>query len=289
MKADEQAFYNFITSMSRDEVDKLAFDQYVTIRKMADREKANSRINTEMTIQYNDLLTRYEAVCKELDDIKVLYQKEIDKNILKTRSVFGRKTEKTLDLISDTLDKSDEFEDESDTEDTDDNCGKSSGCIIPFPEGKSPKKSGSKKSSGSSKPRGKNALKESMDNLPHKPEYDIDIESLNQRYGEGKWSISYWNTHETIERIETPYYVRVIHTPVICTGTEHSQHVEPYANLLMHHSYASASIVSDILYRKFFLGFPFHRQAADYAMNGLLLSKQVNRNATADAMITFGR
>ena len=113
MKADEQAFYNFITSMSRDEVDKLAFDQYVTIRKMADREKANSRINTEMTIQYNDLLARYEAVCKELDDIKVLYQKEIDKNILKTRSVFGRKTEKTLDLISDTFDKSDEFEDVS--------------------------------------------------------------------------------------------------------------------------------------------------------------------------------
>ncbi len=61
---------------------------------------------------------------------------------------------------------------------------------------------------------------------------------------------------------------------MISSGLEHVLTTVPYANLLIEKSVACASVIADILYRKFVLGRPFYCQAVDYQMNGIELIKQ---------------
>lgn len=48
----------------------------------------------------------------------------------------------------------------------------------------------------------------------------------------------------------------------------------PYMNPLIDKSLVSQSIIADILYRKFILGLPFYRQARDYMMQEIFLTRQ---------------
>ncbi|MCR5650037.1 MAG: IS66 family transposase [Lachnospiraceae bacterium] len=196
--------------------------------------------------------------------------KELDKNILKVKSTFGRKTESLLSLISSANDKEDEPEDESQTEDKGE--APSGKRVIQFTKG-------AKKGKGSKKPgkhrgKNKNSLKKSLESFPQEYVYDIDIRLLNELYGEGNWDIVLWHKHSTVEKIPVSYYVRNVYTPVISVGKERHLYTIPYLNPLMDHSYISPSILADILYRKFVLSLPFYRQAVDYFMSGLRLSKQ---------------
>ena len=81
--------------------------------------------------------------------------------------------------------------------------------------------------------------------------------------------------HYVVEKIDCPLYVKKILTPVISSGLEHVMTTIPYKNPLKDRTYISASIMADILYRKFVLALPFFRQAVDYYMQGLDLSRQV--------------
>ena len=84
----------------------------------------------------------------------MLYQKEVDKNVLKTRSTFGRSTEKFTDLVNAATNKEDDFEDEAQTE-YDENI--KTGRIIDFPskEHKSTKDDGSESDNGAGKQKKK--------------------------------------------------------------------------------------------------------------------------------------
>ena len=90
-------------------------------------------------------------------------------------------------------------------------------------------------------------------NLPAQLIYDLDIDMLNDQYGEGNWRIAKWHEHYVVEKIENPLYVKKILTPVISSGLEHVMTTVPYRNPLNDRTYISASILADILYRKFVL------------------------------------
>lgn len=246
-------------------------------RELNDRETANQRINTEVHIQFNDLKDKFDALKKENEELKALYQKEADKNLLKTRSTYGKSTEKLLSLISSADNKPEDFEDERQEEDTGD--AVKDGRIVSFPGGKNADGNGGNGpgtgKGGRKKQAGKNSLKRSVENLPREILYLLDAAALNDEYGEGDWRIAFWRRHISIERIPVTYYAKYVYTPVISYGLEHMLETVPFTNLLLPHSYASPSIIADILYRKFLLGLPFHRQALDYNMSGLDLSKQV--------------
>ena len=268
MKAAESVFYESLNGLGRDELMSMVRSMHEKLSGLEAREATNQRIYTEMYIQYTDLKNMYEALRKEHEQLKVLYQKEVDKNILRTRSVFGRSTEKFLGLVDAAADKPEDFEDEAQTEEE--------GCadrrIIDFP-GRKP--SPGRRSPGKTGCFGKNRLKESMEKLPREIVYDIDPDRLDQEYGKGSWRIAFWREHESIEKLPFSCFVRKIYTPVITSGPEHDIYTVPYANALMPHTYVSASLLADILYRKFVLGLPFYRQAYDFMMSGLCLSRQV--------------
>ena len=279
MKAQDEEFLNLITGMTHEELLDFALTEHVRLRELEVREASNNRINTEVHIQFTRMQDENRALKKELQEVKEQLLKEIEKNMLKTRSTYGRSTEKLLDIISSSADKAEDFEDESQEEDD----GQENGArIIGFPSAgkKTGDEGGSEKTTGNGKGTEKGtkrqkSLKKSLERLPKEIVYLLDVDLLNTLYGEGEWRIAFWREHMFLERIPVSYYARYILTPVISEGLGHFLHTVPFYNLLLPHSYASASIVADILYRKFVLSLPFYRQAMDYNLSGIDLGKQV--------------
>ena len=189
--------------------------------------------------------------------------------MLKTRSTFGRKTEGFLSMVDAADNPEEEPVDESDSEDTKDP-GKHKKRVIAFPGNGGKKTEGKKAEAGS----GGNSLARSLDSLPQQLTYALDVDKLNEQYGEGCWRIVYWHSHRTLMKLDTPYYTQVTYTPVVSVGLEHDLFTIPYMNPLLDKSFVSYTIIADILYRKFVLGLPFYRQARDYMMQGIAITKQ---------------
>ena len=278
MKAALDAFRKKIESLTFDELVAYTISGYEKYRELKLRDEENQRINTEVHIQYSKILEENRHLKEENGSLKELLRKEIEKNELKTRTTYGRSTEKLLSLINSAANKPEDFEDEKQTEEE----RTVEGRIISFPtvgnKGKHQGNEGRGKdgdNAGEQKKNRKASLKKSLENLPREVLYLLDIENLNTLYGEGNWRIAFWREHISVEKMPVSYYARYILTPVISSGLEHELHTIPYYNLLLPHTYASASMIADILYRKFVLSLPFHRQAIDYSMSGIDLSKQV--------------
>lgn len=275
MRADREQFLNLISGYSADCLRSLAFSLHIELDELKLRQSANERIYTEAHIQYSELEKKYNILLEENEALKNQLEKEIDKNTLKTRSTFGRKTEQLLSLINAADNKTDEPDDENQVEGDEDTNDKKSR-IINFAERK---EKNEKKNSMSDKEKHKDRQKRkrlaaSLDKLPKQLIYDFDPEALDKEYGQNNWRIAFWHCHTTLEKIASPYYAKTVYTPVISSGLEHILTTTPYANPLIEKSAVSSSIVADILYRKFVLGLPFYRQAVDYQMSGIELSKQ---------------
>ncbi len=269
MKADREAFAGRISILDRDALLALALSLYDEMEEMRLRHLENERISTEAHIQFSELNAKYAAAIAENEKLKKLLQKEIENNTLKTRSTFGRKTEGFLSMVDAADNPQEEPVDESDREDTKGPEGHKKR-VIAFPGNGGKKTEGKKAGAGS----GGNSLARSLDSLPQQLIYELDVDRLNEQYGEGCWRIVYWHSHRALMKLDTPYYTQVIYTPVVSVGLEHDLFTIPYMNPLLDKSFVSYTIIADILYRKFVLGLPFYRQARDYMMQGIAVTKQ---------------
>lgn len=269
MRADRDTFINLISDYDRESLIPLTVSLYDELSETRLMQSENDRINTEVHIQFSELREKYDGLLKENLELKALLAKEIDKNTLKTRSTFGRSTEKLLPLIDAAGHRIDEPEDEGDAGDESVLTGRKPR-VIDFPG----KKQGCNDSESGTRNQTKKSLASSAEGLPKEILYDIDIRGLNESYGQYGWRIAHWHRHRTIEVMPSKYYVKEIYTPVISSGLEHSLFTVSYENPLIDKSMVSPSIMADILYRKFVLGLPFYRQATDFSMNGIELSKQ---------------
>jgi transposase len=273
VKADSEKFLNLIKDYDADCLRSLAFSLHEELEELKLRQSVNQRIYTEAHIQYSELEKKYNTLVKENEVLKEQLAKEIDKNTLKVRSTFGRKTEQFLSLVDAADNKSYEPEDESSSETGELPDGRKSR-VIDFADHKrngSREKQEKQKRNGSQK---QNRLAASMEKLPKQLVYAFDPKALDEEYGQHNWRIAFWHCHTTLEKLDTPYYAKTVYTPVISSGLEHVLTTVPYANPLIEKSVASPSVIADILYRKFVLGLPFYRQAVDYQMNGIDLLKQ---------------
>lgn len=269
MRADREQFINSIQDYDRDRLLLLAVTQYDELDRLKLTQWENDRIYTEAHIQYCGLKEKYNAAVKENSDLKVALKKEIEKNDLKTRSIFGRKTEGLLSLIDTANNKTDAIIDESTVEDGDFSDERKSR-IIDLEE----RRREHDAPAGGAGSQKRKSLAASMKNLPEEIVYELGVEELNAMYGEHNWRIAYWHSHSTLEKIPNPYYRRTVLTPTISVGLEHELNTMPYRNPLIDRSPVSASIMTDILFRKFVLGLPFNRQAMDYQMHDVYLLKQ---------------
>jgi transposase len=271
MKANSERFLNLINDYNVDCLRALAVSLHDELEELNFRQSANERIYTEAHIQYFELEKKYNTILKENETLKEQLAKEIDKNTLKARSTFGRKTEQFLALIDAADNKTEETDDESQLE-TEEHPDERESRVINFAEYKNSdeNKNADTKKGGQKQ----NRLAASMEKLPKQLVYDFNPKALDEEYGLHNWRIAFWHCHTTLEKLDSPYYAKTVYTPVISSGLEHVLTTVPYANPLIEKSVASPSVIADILYRKFVLGLPFYRQAIDYQMNGIDLLKQ---------------
>lgn len=279
MLADEQKYINSISQYSELELKAECLSLFRENLQLKLERSANERINTETFIQYDKVKASNDELLKENKELKELLEKTINKYDLRAKSTFGRKTEGLLSLIDSASNKVDEIEDEAQYEETEPQKAPARNKIIDF----TVPKNGKEKSStipSTEKPK-TNRLSKSMQNLPREISYDINVKELDEKYGVGNWRIAFWHKHTTLEKIDTPFYQKVIYTPTISVGLEHRLYTETYENPIVDRSVVSASIMEDLLYRKFVLAMPFNRLATDYQMQGIDLTKQNIINWTA--------
>ena len=268
MRADRDLFMEQIQYSDRDTLLCLAISLFDELAQMRMIQLENERISTEAHIQYSELNGKYAAACHENQELKKLLAKEVEKNTLKTKSTFGRKTESFLSLVDAKDHPQEEPADESEVEDA--GPGKERRRREIDPESRHKGRKGGRGRHTKKAP----SLAHSLKGLPQQVIYDLDVEGLNEQHGENNWRIAYWHQHEKLMKLETPYYTQVVYTPVVSVGTEHDLFTFPYLNPLIDKSVISCTIIADILYRKFVLGLPFYRQAMDYQMQNIPLIKQ---------------
>ncbi len=287
MRADEERFYESVKDLDRESLLSGYVALHIKYEELLRNKSASDRITTEGVIQFHKLSKDYEESLSRIAQLEKTIKKLSDQLELKNRAIFGRNTEKFLDTLVSSENPPKEFEDESQTEDSDSGTEQNR-IVISLAEYKRQlgeennsnadsnnngnKNDKHKKSGGRNR---RSRLLDSLMNLPSQLIYDLDIDMLNDQYDEGNWRIAKWHEHYVVEKIENPLYVKKILTPVISSGLEHVMTTVPYRNPLKDRTYISASILADILYRKFVLALPFFRQAADYYMQGLDLSRQV--------------
>ena len=89
MRADRDTFIDQIKQFDRDTLLSL----YDELSRLKIIQLENERISTEVHIQFSELNGKYAAIVRENEELKKLLEKVIEKNALKTKVIFGRKTE----------------------------------------------------------------------------------------------------------------------------------------------------------------------------------------------------
>lgn len=263
MTTDDLRYIEKELNKSRDELLEIV----VALKKQADRDAIyrieNERALTAMAKDYQNITSRLAEVLTENKALKETLTRIAEQDQLKTRTLFGRGTEKLSDILHAPLDKEEFDEDQAEPS--------------PEPYGKTT----SARDCGSGKRHGKKHAgkrEEDLSGLPRKQKFILDIKELDQMYGEGNWRIAHWHRHTTVEFDPAAMYALDTFTPVVSVGLEHELHTAPVSRALLRGSLASPSLAAQICYQKFFLALPLYRQEQSFANFGLTLSRQTMCN-----------
>ncbi len=208
MRADRDTFMEQIRQLDRDALLCLAVSLYDELAQLRLLQLENERISTEAYIQFSELNGKYAAAVHENEKLKKLLAKEAEKNALKTKSIFGRKTESFLSLLDAKDHPVEEPVDESPAEDAGPS-KKGGSRVIDLESHKG------RRGAGDRHIKKNPSLADSLKELPQQILYDLDVEGLNGQYGENNWRIAYWHRHEQLMKLDTPYYTQVVYTPVV--------------------------------------------------------------------------
>ena len=271
MTADEVLFREELQTKSREELIETACRLMGELRAAQVRLDETSRGITEMSLQFSQMQDTVRGLESENRFLKEENERLTAKFTLRTKDVFGRSTEKADDIFKSCLQGSPDDpldEDASDQEE-----GRPGEGGKKDPQGGDP---GSGRKHGSGKKKGTRSA--NFSRLPHVKEFELNVEKLNEIYGEGNWRIAFWRCRQTIESQKTVRFVREAYAPVISIGLEHLMKAVPHQNVLLWNSYVSPSLLAEILYNKFCLALPFYRQSQDMAREGVVISRQTMSN-----------
>lgn len=253
----------------------------LALKKKATEEEAyrieNADIIKTMSKEYQSLQSEAESLRAENAELKAALAHTSEVSQLRANDIFGRGTEKLCDIIDaePVLTETDEADKESEesTGRTSGGCHQRHASRAGATPGNGCKKAGKRE--------------EDLSKLPQKHIFRLDVEALNKQYGEGNWRIAFWHPHRTVEKTPSPVYVRNVYTPVISVGLEHMLVTVPYEAPIRQWSIASPSIMADILYNKYALDIPLHRQERMFADFGATLSRQTMCNWVCYVSFTF--
>lgn len=228
----------------------------------------NSNALTAMAVEFQKAKQEVLDLRAENRELKEALARMTDKEQLKTKDIFGRGTEKFSDIFDASMALEEQDEAPAEVMELFGSAGQRV-FGTQTQAGHETKKSGKKRV-------GKR--EEDFSRLPCQQRFLIDIVKLDRLYGKGNWRIAHWHRHRTIEHNPAVAYVLETYTPAVSTGLEHELVSIPYDTALLSRSSASASLVAEICYQKYFLALPLYRQEISFADMGLILSRQTMCN-----------
>jgi transposase len=231
----------------------------------------NGHANAAMAKDYMALVDKCRTLEEKIKKLEVALDKSVKENRLKTSDIYGRSTEKLSEIID--APKVSEMVDEDIVESSD---------VDVKPKVKAVNRPLRQiRRHASSSNRGKKSpgkREKDLENLPTVNVYQLDIHELNKKYGENNWRIAYWHAHRSVECTEPTVYAKITYVPVVSVGLDHTLYRIPKEDILIHNSFASASLTALIFYHKFFLALPIYRQETYFKNLGLTLSRQTMNN-----------
>lgn len=271
MRADLQKLNSRLDAMSRE-------DLILSIRRLMEecsekdaRLKISGAAATEMSRQFQQIKTENAALKKENEELLRQNRKLTDQLQMRTRDLFGRKSEQTSGIVGAILDKAPEDPIEESSPEPEGTEGQDDKDAEAY-EKELHRRNGQRRHTWK-KAAGKR--EKDLSGLPTKTEYDFDIDDLNRKYGEFNWQIAYWRQEDTIESVHTVQYRKCTFRPVISVGQERSL-VAPYpCGKLLPGSLASTSVVAEVMYQKVVQCVPSYRMEADFIRSGVPLSRQI--------------
>ena len=239
--------------------------------------EVNSAASTEMSKQFRQVKEENTALKKENKELLRQNRNLTDQLQMRSKDLFGRKSEKSSGIADAVLDDTptdpiEELQDEP-------------GDTPASPEGDGTLSAEDLKEAmhhgGPRKPKGKKRTgkrKSDLDQLPTKTFYDLDVDELNRRYGEGNWRIAFWRQEDTIESMHTMQYHKRTFRPIISVGLEHELVCPQPCGKILPGSLASSSLVAEVMYQKVVQCVPSYRMEADFLRSGVPLSRQTITN-----------
>jgi len=266
-------FLHFETITDREELLAAVRELMESYSELMARLETMSQAQTSMATQYQKMKEKLAAAEKENSVLKKENLKLSDQLGLRKRDLFGRGTEKTSEILEKALAGEESEDPLGDEELPKQNAdAEAAGTARTLADNAAANRdagsSGKKKSKKTSGKR-----KSDLSRLPKHTEFLLDIDRLNESYGEGNWAIRGWTEYRTIESVRATKYTKSVFVPVISAGTEYVLSRMPYDGKLLPRSLASSSLVAEIMYKKFVLGMPFYRIEQDFLRDDVSISR----------------
>jgi len=279
MRKDLRQLYDSLDAISSQELRCALGVALMEYSDLLDLSGEKERISTEIAIQYSKMKMHLTYVEKENELLKKENLRLTEQLNLNRKEMFGRTSEKTSDIIGTAL--ADEVYEDPLCEDI---------VLGEKPENSNYSSIGSVENSNKHRNVKKKGKREKdMTGVPKKTEFVLDVNELNEIYGSGNWRIFNWTKYEEYISIPCSTYLKITYVPVLSVGLEHCLVRYPYKRKLLPGSLVSASILAEIMYKKFVLGLPLYRQEQDLWRNGVILSRQNMVNwITRFALDLFG-
>jgi len=122
---------------------------------------------------------------------------------------------------------------------------------------------------------------EMLGKLPNVFFFDYDYAELNETYGEGSYTIVGFDWKWELRETRPVNYVYNYYTPIIkiMKGSEKDNlYVEGFGKNFYPGSFASASLVTRVIYKRFCLALPLNRQEQEYLSRGVPITRQTMSN-----------
>lgn len=223
---------------------------------------AREQSEPAMSAEYRRVREERDAYKAENETLREALKKTAEESRKKANALFGRRTEKTDDLLNNAFDG--EEVDEAEQEDD--------------PAGSGPSDDtgkGVRLRNGSYRRKRKGKRQEDLDRLRHETRFVVDFERMDTLFGAGNYRIAYWRSSTSVEHTKPEVYALDRWTPVVSVGLEHDLYTVDGPPKLIPRSLLSASLATEIIYQKFFLLLPFYRIESYFAGIGYPIARQL--------------
>lgn len=261
MDPREQYYYDREQKKSREELLRTVVELLLRWEEQENYRISNTEAVKSMHLQYVDLQKRYEELKAENVSLKEALRATAEKEQLRVKDIYGRRTEKLSDLLD--VVAVEEVNDEAQREPID---------LAAKTAERKEKKNPTKISYGE-RSKKKDSQKVDLEQLPQRSRFELNVEDLNHTYGEGNWRIVCWKVKKTIEHPAVTNYCLTTYTPVLSVGLEHEMVALPKKSLLPG-SFVSPSFLAYVEYARLFLSLPFYRLSESFKHFGLNISRQ---------------